>query len=117
MIWRDYVFDIGRVQLEVGQWAQTSCLAEQLGIEVNPYARPADEPHIIVIPGRFSPRDAMTLSEPAKVTMRFIKAHHDRYAWTLPRIDSGNVSDFMYYHHRLLSHYDPLYQRTLAAKP
>ena len=111
------MFEIGRVQLEAGQWAQTTCMAELLGIDVNPCARPADEHHLIVIPGRFSPKEALSLSAPAKITMQFIKAHHDRYAWTLPKVHSGNVSEFLYYHHRLLEHYDPLYRRTLAAKP
>ena len=111
------MLELGQVQIEAGQWSQTTFMAELFGIDVNPCARPADEPHLIVIPGRFSPKEALILSALAQITMRFIKAHHDRYAWTLPRVDSGNISDFLWYHHSYLEHYDPLYRRTLAAKP
>ena len=92
-------------------------MAEQVGIEVDPWSRPADERAIIFIPGRLHPQNALQLSEPTKVCMRFIRAHHDRYAWKLPKLNAGNITDFMYYHNRCLSVYDALYQKTLGAKP
>ena len=88
-----------------------------MGLETDPWSRPMGKNGLVIIPDKFDPSITVKLAPKAELALTWILTFFDEVHWIRPRLNAGNIENFLMYHHSWFQRGSPDYRNYVFGVP